>query len=689
MTRFVVWAICLGGCLPWGTEAQPSPAARKEPVAAAEVQESRAASQPAARLRGTRAAGIALRALAPEEEAALARTASVPLRVGVHRSLPAGALAAGRWEFLSGGRRVWRATIRSAGARAIRLLFDRADLGDGQLWVYPPDREEVPADGPYTGRGPFGDGRFWSASVEGDAATVEYEPPAEAAAEGDPPFAVAKVAHRVIDAAAAPGRESTLATRWLPEGRMSVGPLASDLPEDDPAAACNLDVSCYAEWAQTSRMVAALVFETGEGEAACTGTLVATRNNSLKPYLLTAEHCVGTETVARSVEAFWQFQTAQCRGARPTTRGTARSAPGANLLAAGGQEAGDFALLQLRDVPAGVVFSGWDPGEPGLGSLFTGIHHPRGSHKRISFGRRVNDVGATVVGRGAAPAQRYYQCAWYDGVAEPGSSGSPAFTSPGILVGVLSYGPITDDICSSRTPNGYGRFSAAYPALRGYLEDLPFTEVRPAPESLTFQIRNGSVTGAAAQTVSVSTQSATAVRYSWRAEAPWIRVRPSAATTSAASPARLEVSVDPAAFQASGSFQSLISIQSPAAPPRFVNVRVEAAADRSRVSVSVSPDPVYAREPDATGARWFFEVLVREEAGVGTRLDTFIINGEDHSRHLEALFGSAVLPPFGALRASLRAANLFTPSEQYFELGGYDETTGQRWRRTLAVSFLP
>jgi hypothetical protein len=627
--------------------------------------------------------------LTPEEEAAVARAASAPLRIGVHRPLPAGSLAAGRWEFLPGGRRAWRAAIRSSGARAVRLFFDAADLGEGQLWVYAPDREEVPADGPYTGRGPFGDGRFWSASVDGDSVIVEYEPPAEAAAEGDPPFLVTKVAHRVVDAPEAPAGETALAARWLGEGKMSVGPLASDLPEDDPAAACNLDVSCYPEWAQASRMVAALVFETGEGEAACTGTLVATRNSSLKPYLLTAEHCVGSETVARSVEAFWQFQTAQCRGARPTTRGSARSAPGGNLLAAGGQEAGDFALLQLRDLPAGVVFSGWDPGEPGLGSLFTGIHHPRGSHKRISFGRRVNDVGATVVGRGAAPAQRYYQCAWYDGVAEPGSSGSPAFTSPGILVGVLSYGPITDDICASRTPNGYGRFSAAYPALRGYLEDLPFTEVRPSPENLTFQIRNGSVTGAAAQTVSVNTQSATAVRYSWRADAPWIRVRPSAATTSAASPARLEVSVDPAAFQSSGSFQSLISIQSPAAPPRFVNVRVEAAADRSRVSVSVSPNPVYAREPDATGSRWFFEVLVQEEAGVATRLDTFKINGEDYSGRIEALFGSAALAPSGSLRASLRAANLFAPSEQYFELGGYDEATGQRWYRTVAVSFLP
>lgn len=656
---------------------------------AAEVQEHRAQSQPAARLRGTRTAGIALRALTPQEESAVARAASAPLRIGVHRSLPAGFLAAGRWEFLPGGRRAWRATIRSAGARAVRLLFDGADLGEGQLWVYPPDREEVPADGPYTGRGPFGDGRFWSASVEGDSITVEYQPAADAVAEGDPPFRVARVAHRVIDAPVAPGGEAALATRWLDEGRMSIGPLASELPEDDPAAACNLDVSCYPEWAETSRMVAALVFETGEGEAACTGTLVATRNSSLKPYLLTAEHCVGSETVARSVEAFWQFQTAQCRGARPTTRGTARSAPGANLLAAGGQEAGDFALLQLRDLPAGVVFSGWDPGEPGLGSLFTGIHHPRGSYKRISFGRRVNDVGATVVGRGAAPAQRYYQCAWYEGVAEPGSSGSPAFTSPGILVGVLSYGPVTDDICSSRTPVGYGRFSAAYPALRDYLEDLPFTEVRPAPENLAFQVRNGSLTGPAVQTVSVSTQSATAVRFSWRAEAPWIRVRPSAATTSAASPARLEVSVDPAAFKGSGSFQSLISIQSPAAPPRFVNVRVEVAADRSRVSVSVSPDPVYAREPDDTGSRWFFEVLVREEAGVATRLDTFQINGEDYSGRIEALFGSAALPPSGTLRASLRAANLFAPSEQYFELGGYDETTGQRWRRTVAVSFLP
>jgi hypothetical protein len=40
-------------------------------------------------------------------------------------------------------------------------------------------------------------------------------------------------------------------------------------------------------------------------EALCSGSLLATRDNSLKPYFLTAGHCIPSEIVARTVQAYW------------------------------------------------------------------------------------------------------------------------------------------------------------------------------------------------------------------------------------------------------------------------------------------------------------------------------------------------------------------------------------------------
>jgi hypothetical protein len=63
------------------------------------------------------------------------------------------------------------------------------------------------------------------------------------------------------------------------------------------------------------KSVAQIIFEEDGFEALCSGALVATRDNNLKPYLMTAGHCVSTEQAARTVEAYWTYQkqAADCR----------------------------------------------------------------------------------------------------------------------------------------------------------------------------------------------------------------------------------------------------------------------------------------------------------------------------------------------------------------------------------------
>ena len=618
-------------------------------------------------------------ALAAPRELAMARPSAEDLAVleirrdppliGVHRAVAEEALAQGTWELAPDGQRVWRLTVRSPGALGIRFQFSEFDAGAGKLWVHGTDGT---VDGPHSARGPFDDGQFWSSTVFAEAATIEFLP-----GEGveSLPFRVTRLSHqaRRLDS---PGQPDTVLAE--------LGPLAAQA--QDPAAGCNQDVNCYPEWQDAARMVALITFETEDGPASCTGTAVATRNNTFKPYFLTAAHCISEEGTARSVEAYWAYLSASCRAGYRTDRGTLRSPSGGNLLVTTGLGGGDSSLLRLREIPSGVGFSGWDPGETGLGSYLVGIHHPVGSYKRISFGNRVQDRTAQI-GPNTLPGASFYQVLWQRGVTEPGSSGSPAFSSPGMLVGVLSYGIVAEDICDVPVYDAYGRFSVAYPVMRDWLEDLPFTAVAAAPATLAFSGANGSISAPASQSITITTQSRNAVPFNARADARWIQLSRVAGQASSGTPGTIQVSIDAAQIRLAGTYQSTVTITSGSAPPQYVTVRVDMRVDRSSVTASVTPSPVVAAdEPYADGARWSFTLRLQETAGMATRVTTLKINAADYSSRIAEWFGTDRIAASGRIEARLRMANLSVPTEQYFEVGGVD-ASGQRWYVTLAVPF--
>lgn len=114
-------------------------------------------------------------------------------RIGGHRELP-GAAELGDWVSDAQGP-LWRATIQSTGAVALRLHFAQLDLGDGQVRVSEPGDESGRPGRRLTGRGPAGDGEAWSDIIEGDIVVVEYRPGTGAAKSGDPPFRIDKLSH--------------------------------------------------------------------------------------------------------------------------------------------------------------------------------------------------------------------------------------------------------------------------------------------------------------------------------------------------------------------------------------------------------------------------------------------------------------------------------------------------------------
>ena len=242
------------------------------------------------------------------------------------------------------------------------------------------------------------------------------------------------------------------------------------------ASDCHLDVTCHSEWSSSATGVGRIFFETSEGTSgACSGTVLNNSRRDFTPYFLTAAHCVQTEEEARSVTAYWFYQTRTCNGEPPDLR-SAPQTEGARLLATtgfteAGQANGDMTLLRLEgDLPDGVMFQGWDAYPQPVGAQVASIHHPGsewGKFKRISFGEAIPDPGFNV-------SDGTYLSVSYtlgQGYTERGSSGSAIFSSPGTIVGALSSGDGRYYGCPTGPSFGlYTRFSFFYPQVRQFID---------------------------------------------------------------------------------------------------------------------------------------------------------------------------------------------------------------------------
>jgi hypothetical protein len=598
-------------------------------------------------------------ALAPLSESEVARLtgpASRLKKTGIQRALAPHSIATGNWETTPEGTRVWRMAIHSRGARGLRVEFADFSVGAGRVWVH----DGTNSVGPYTGRGIFDDGRFLSGSVLSSSAIIEYEPAADAGTELEPPFSIRSIIHQVQS------------------------PLDATVGKKDPADYCELDANCYSEWKPMMSAVGQISFVEEGVEALCSGSLLATRDNSLKPYFLTAGHCIHDEAAARTVQAYWTYQTSACGATPPTSRdASAKSTLGAHLIASARMGGGDFSVILLQDVPAGVTFSGWDPGDPGLGADVVGVHHPHGSWKRISFGTRTPDAAVEVEEGGTAPANLFYQVAYATGRIEQGSSGSPLFSSPGVIVGSASYAEILSDgtVCTINPQGaGYSRFSVIYPAVKDYLENLPSSVVLPSKSSMSFTIKNH--LAPAAQTMLFTTQAANPVNYKLRADAAWIQAASITGAVSSKTPASVAISVDQTILLIPGTYTSTVTVLSGAAAPQYVTVTAVVAEDDSNVVAAITPNPVVQN-----GSQWSFQIKLSETAGVATHITAVKFNGTDYTSSMGSWFGTTQIPASGTIVAPLTGTGLFPAGDQYFEFWGVDDASGQAWYRTAVVTF--
>lgn len=364
-------------------------------------------------------------------------------------------LLPGRWS-IQGRSAIWRATLRSPGAHALRLHFSSFDA-DGSVYLRPAGATEGRV-GPYSGLGPQQDGDFWAGIVHAEAVTIEYVTEAAAGTiSGPPPFRVKDVAHVVRPLV--PGRKGGR----LPGQLSPVGSVPRTI------AGCHLDATCHPKWVDRDyTAVVLLAVSNASASWSCTGSIINTRYDSDDHLLLlTAGHCVESQDDAENATFYWNYQTTECYGqtGRPSDL---VSTTGATLISSRDDRRADYALLRLDhdDVLSvtGVRLLGWDPNRVGSGTPVVAVSHPTGDFKRISFGSttRVNWTGRS--------SSTFTGISWRQGTTESGSSGAGVRReSDGALIGVTT-GSTFDPPCDREYRSTLNHFSAIYDEISEFLE---------------------------------------------------------------------------------------------------------------------------------------------------------------------------------------------------------------------------
>ena len=219
--------------------------------------------------------------------------------------------------------------------------------------------------------------------------------------------------------------------------------------EENDRNSCNLNVACPEADSWLDQVNSVVRMSMGGG--LCSASLVNNVEEDLTPYIFTADHCLSGNT--NYYVFYFKYQANTCGGSSGPSSYTMT---GSTLRANGSGP--DFALLELNNsIPESYdpYYNGWNR-SAGAPYNPTGIHHPGGEVKKISFTEDV--VTGTY----------YYWEFHYDiGRIYPGSSGSPLFDPNHRTVGVASF-MYTDYCyewncyCDQQYDVGYGRFDRAW-----------------------------------------------------------------------------------------------------------------------------------------------------------------------------------------------------------------------------------
>src|SRR5438067_8046175 len=228
------------------------------------------------------------------------------LAVGYGRSVPFGSqtisLASLPWQTLADGTRAAKLQIVSPDAAALRVALKMSAADPDVSVRFSGNATNAEVFGPVPANTIADDtarfGVFWSPTLDGDVATIEFHAGAGAKL-GNVVLAVPRVAHHLITGAALKS------------------PDMKTVSDIGTSGACNIDVSCVTPQTPAlvngAKSVAQILFTQDDGVSyLCTGTLLNDSITSGTPYFFTANHCINSAMAARTANTHWFVDAAAC-----------------------------------------------------------------------------------------------------------------------------------------------------------------------------------------------------------------------------------------------------------------------------------------------------------------------------------------------------------------------------------------
>ncbi|HEY4785658.1 MAG TPA: trypsin-like peptidase domain-containing protein [Bacteroidales bacterium] len=338
--------------------------------------------------------------------------------------------------------------IKSNGAYSVNLIFDKFVLAkDATFKMYNSDQTML--FGPVTAKQNPTNKIFWTDLVKGENIILEVSELISSKEKSI--LHISKIIH---------GYKDVFSKNFSGYGQ---------------SASCNRDkdIKCPIGngWQNEANSVAMLLL--ANGTRFCTGSLVNNTSNDLRPYLLTAFHCLDSypdgnlSNEEHNAVNNWVFrflyQSSSCQGGDGSNYLTFN---GAAFRAA--YQPSDFALLELaRPQDPNITYAGWTTSNTPATSGAC-IHHPNGDVKKIStYTNPLTNVYIITLWSTYpvfinCPANTHWDCNFNQGTVEPGASGSPLFDQNHRIVGQLHGNYLTQgDYCAEHRGQ-YGRFDVSW-----------------------------------------------------------------------------------------------------------------------------------------------------------------------------------------------------------------------------------
>lgn len=357
----------------------------------------------------------------------------MPMRIGKQVTVNYEFGKDGEWHTLPNGTRVWLLRIQSEGALALIPSYSEFYIPKGlQLFIYNASRTQILGSYTYDTH-PKG-GVFSTEPVAGDDITFELVVPL-----GKEELC----------------RQVRLCLSGIGYVYNGTGTYDSTTPrlEIGESGSCMININNTegADWQEEKKGVSQMNMLLDDGWYVCSGTMINTTAQDLRPYLLSACHCYSYRATPEMMLQ-WQFRFHyESPGAETTMPTGTKTLVGCRLLAASPIAHGsDGLLLELtEEIPLDwdVYFNGWDRRDTIMAGGGVSIHHPKGDVMKISTFKDYHT--STWPGEGGPGMDSaHWEFSFVKtknghSVTEGGSSGSPLFNKNHLVFGTLTGGSST------------------------------------------------------------------------------------------------------------------------------------------------------------------------------------------------------------------------------------------------------